>query len=161
VEIAQLQPALDDVFDHALIHHGFTPYMRDYELIVHASADPASGIQPAYLRYLFRFCVEATTRSVLSRDTWQRSRDDRLIDYERGKDLDAFVWGVNWQPLYPEFRVVADSARARAWSEAPGTDFHEVHMESNAHDVTLVFADLTVTEVDVGYAPFVITEDEP
>jgi hypothetical protein len=141
VGIAQLQPALDDVFDHALIHHGFTPYMRDYELIVHASADPASGIQPAYLRYLFRFCVEATTRSMLSRDTWQRSCDDR--------------------PLYPEFRVVADSARARAWSEALGTDFHEVHMESNAHDVTLVFADLTVTEVDVGYAPFVITEDEP
>jgi hypothetical protein len=33
-------------------------------------------------------------------------------------------------------------------------------MESNAHDVTLVFEDVTVTEVGVGYAPFVITDDE-
>ena len=161
MDVEQLQRALDDVYDHALIHHGFTPYMRDYELIVYASADPRTGIPPAYLRYLFRFCVEANTRSTLSRDTWQRSRDDRLTDHELGKDLDAFVWGVNWQPLYPEFGVVADSARARTWSEALGTDFHEVHMESNAHDVTLVFADLTVTEVDVGYAPFVITDDQP
>jgi hypothetical protein len=46
------------------------------------------------------------------------------------------------------------------WSDALGTDFHEVRMESNAHDVSLVFADLTVTEVAVGYTPFVITDDQ-
>jgi hypothetical protein len=161
VDIAQLQRTLDDVYDHALIHHGFTPYMRDYELIVSVTADPVTGIPPAYLRYLFRFCVEATTRSTLTRETWQRSQDERLIDYETGVDLDAFVWGVDWQPLDPGFSIVPDSARAQMWSATLGTDFHEVHMESNAHDLTLVFADLTVAEVDVGYAPFVITDDEP
>jgi hypothetical protein len=111
VDSARLQQALDEVYDQALIHHGFTPYMRDYELIVCATADPATGIPPAYLRYRFTFCVEATTRSTLSRDTWQRSHDERLIRYETGKDLDGFVWGVNWQPLDPGFGVVPDSAR--------------------------------------------------
>jgi hypothetical protein len=159
VDIAELQRALDDVSDHGLVYHGFTPYMRDYELIVFVTADPITGIPPAYLRYLFRFCVEATTRSTLSRESWQQSRDDRLIDYETGKDLDGFVWGVNWQPLYPGFEVVPDSGRARMWREAMGTDFHEVRMESNAHEISLVFADLRVTEVDEGYAPFVIARE--
>ena len=125
MDSAQLQQALDDVYDQALVHHGYTPYMRDYELIVYVTAESATGIPPAYLRYPFRFCVEATTRSTLSRDTWQRSRDERLIRYETGKDLDGFVWGVTWLPLDPGFGVVPDSARARMWSDALGTDFHE------------------------------------
>ena len=160
MESAQLQQALDDVFDHALVYHAFTPYMRDYELIIHVTADPVTGIQPEYLRYLFRFCVEATTRSAVSAETWQVSRDERLIRYDTGKDLDGFVWGVNWQPLYPGFSIVPESARARMWSEELGTDFHEVRLESNGHDITLVFADLVVTRLDVGYTPFAVSDDD-
>jgi hypothetical protein len=126
VHPVQLQQALADLYDHALIRHGFTPYLRDYELIVNVTADPRTGIPPAYLRSLFTFCVEATTRSTLSRETWQRSRDERLIRYETGKDLDGLVWGVHWQPLHPQFGVVPDSARARMWRDAMGTEFHEV-----------------------------------
>ena len=156
---SELQRALDNVYDQALIYHAFTPYMRDYELVIHASADPATGIRPEYLRYLFTFCVEATTRTALDRDVWHSSLDDRLIRYDTGKDLDGFVWGVNWQPLYPEFRLVPASARARTWSEAMGMDFHEVHIESNGHEISLVFADLAVSRVDAGYAPFTISSE--
>lgn len=59
MDAAALQRMLDEVFDQALVHHGFTGYLRDYEVIVHATADPRAGVQPAYLRYLFRHCVEA------------------------------------------------------------------------------------------------------
>lgn len=156
MDATQIQAALDDVHDQALIYHAFTPYMRDYELIVHATADPRSGIAPQYLRYLFTFCVEATTRTALDPETWRRSQDDRLIDHESGVDLDGFVWGVNWQLLYPAFDLVPNSSRARSWSRSLGTDFHELRVASNAHEMSLVFADLVVEEVDDGYAPFVV-----
>jgi hypothetical protein len=55
---------------------------------------------------------------------------------------------------------VPESARARMWSEAMGMDFHEVHLESNGHDISLVFADLVVTRVDIGYAPFTVSDDD-
>jgi hypothetical protein len=48
-----IQRAFDDVFDQALIFHGYTDYMRDYELITYATAAPSTGIQPSFDRYRF------------------------------------------------------------------------------------------------------------
>jgi hypothetical protein len=160
VDIRALQRALDDVFDQALVFHAFTPYMRDYELIVHATADPRTGIQPAHLRYLFKYCVEASTESTVADDTWRVSLDERLIEYSAGVELDGFVWGVNWQPLHPGMTVVPGSPRAQRWSERLGLDFHEVRIESNAHVITLVFSELVVTELPLGWSPFVVTADD-
>ncbi|WP_443054213.1 YxiG-like protein [Streptomyces sp. NBC_00683] len=41
---------LDETFDHAVVHHGYTNYMHDYEVLVCATADPRTGITPSYLR---------------------------------------------------------------------------------------------------------------
>ncbi|MFG1755236.1 YxiG-like protein [Streptosporangium sandarakinum] len=143
----KLQQALDDVFDQALLHHGFTNYMRDYQLVIHATADPRSGIAPATLRYLFRRCVQATCTTTVSAGTWRTSLDDRLITYETGVDLDGYVWGVNWQELYPGATLITDSPAARTWAAAVGIDFHEVRIQANAHDLTLVFSDLQIEEL--------------
>ena len=151
----QLQQALDDVLDHALVYHAFTRYMRDYELIVYVTADPRTGIPPVHLRYLFRYCVEALVESTVAVDTWRRSLDERLIRYDTGVDLDGYVWGVNSHVLYPGMSVMSPSARAEKWSADIGIDFQEVHIESNAHNISLIFSDLSVTEVGEGYAPFV------
>ncbi|MET7806012.1 YxiG-like protein [Micromonospora chersina] len=43
MEIAELRRALDDVFDRAVVYHACTNYMRDYEVIVYAPADPRTG----------------------------------------------------------------------------------------------------------------------
>jgi hypothetical protein len=40
-----------------------------------------------------------------------------------------------------------------------GIDFHEVRIETNAHNLTLLFSDPQVRGVPVGYTPFV-TEQE-
>ncbi|MGC9671579.1 hypothetical protein ACNTMW_34190 [Planosporangium sp. 12N6] len=77
MEIAQLRQALDDVFDQAVVYYAYTDYMRDYEVIVYATADPRTGIQPAHLRYLFKYCVEAETRTALRPETWRTSLDER------------------------------------------------------------------------------------
>jgi len=156
VDAAEIQRALDDVFDQALVFHAYTDYMRDYELVVQAVADPRTGIPPAYLRYLFRYCVESDVRSSVSLPGWSESLDDRLISFETGRDMDGYVWGVKWQVLYPGGRVVEGSTRASIWSESMGIDFHEIRVESNAHTITLVASDLEVTEIDPGYSPFTV-----
>lgn len=154
MNVKELREALDEVFDQALVYHAYADYMRDYEVIIHAAADPRTGISPEYLRYLFRYCVEAEVRTAVPPDVWRRSLDDRLIDYAAGVDLEGYVWGVKWQSLYPGAGLVPDSPRAAKWTEEIGIDFHEVQFRTNGHDLALVFADLQVTKLPQGYAPF-------
>jgi hypothetical protein len=143
----KLQQALDEVFDQALLHHGFVDYMRDYQLVIHATADPATGIAPTTLRYLFHHCVQAHCTTTVPAGTWRDSLDDRLTTYETGVDLDGYVWGVNWQMLYPGATLITDSPTARDWAAAIGIDFHEVRIQTNAHDLTLIFSDLHIEEL--------------
>ncbi|WP_329537250.1 hypothetical protein OG568_53115 (plasmid) [Streptomyces sp. NBC_01450] len=155
MDTAVLEQVLDEAFDHAVVHHGYTNYMRDYEVIVYATADPRTGITPSHLRYLFRYCVEARCETSVPVETWRVSLDDRLIEYETGADLDGYVWGVKWHCLYPGAKLLPESETTRRWSKALGIDFHEVRIETNAHNLALLFSDLQVSEVPVGYAPFV------
>jgi hypothetical protein len=159
MDTREIQAAFDDVFDQAVLFHGFADYLRDYDVFIYATADPRTGIPPKHLRYRFVHCVSAVVTSALSPPTWKRSLDERLVDYEQGRDLDGFVWGVRWQALYPGIRLVADSAEAQRWSRDLGVPFHEAVIETNAHHVCLVFSDLIVQAVEPGCAPFVVLED--
>ncbi|MGW9196708.1 YxiG-like protein [Micromonospora chersina] len=158
MEIRQLDRVLDEVFDQAVVYHAYTDYMRDYEVLVYATADPRTGIQPEHLRYLFKYCVVAETTTALSPDIWRDSLDQGLTDPEVGPNLDGYVWGVRWQALYPGAQRVADSRRAQEWAERIGIDFHEVRFEMNGHNLTLIFNDLEVTRLSRGYTPFRVTE---
>ncbi|AZK95532.1 MULTISPECIES: YxiG-like protein [Streptomyces] len=153
MDTAELQRTLNETVGHLVVHHGYTPYMRDYEVIVDAS----NGVQspPTYLRFLFRYCVEARCESFLSTDTWRDSLDDRLLDRETADpNPGSYVWGAKYHEMYgAELRP--ESEATRHWSKAVGIDFREVHIETNAHDLTLLFSDLEVSELPVGYAPFV------
>lgn len=157
VDEAQIQAALDDVFDQAIVFHAYTDYMRDYEIITYSGADARTSPLPT--RYLFRFCVEAEMITALRPDIWARSLDERLIDPEGGNHLDGYVWGVRWQRVYPGAKIVPNSERAKRWTDAVGLLFHEVSIETNGHNLTLVFADLQVTRAAPGYAPFLIDRD--
>ena len=154
---ADLAARLDQLFDCELVHHGFTSYMRDYELVVFQSTDPRSGIAPRHLRFLFRCCPEASVRSELAPDVWSTSMDDRLLDQHHVTlQSSGYAWGVQAQELYPGAVVVADSDRARWWSEQVGVPFHEIEVSANAHHLRLVFAGLEVTEIADGWTPFTV-----
>ncbi|WP_406375769.1 hypothetical protein OG788_39575 [Streptomyces sp. NBC_00647] len=155
MDTAVLEQMLDEAFDHAVVHHGYTSYMRDYEVIVYATADPSTAMESSYKRYLFRYCVEARCETSVPAETWRVSMDDRLIEQETGTELDGYVWGVKWHCLFPGARLLPDSEDARRWSNVLGIDFHEVRLETNAHNLTLIFSDLQVSEVPAGYAAFV------
>jgi hypothetical protein len=55
-------------------------------------------------------------------------------------------------------KIVPESEAAGRWAEAVGLEFHEVHIETNAHDLTLVFSDVQVSALSPGYAPFVVSD---
>ncbi|MGA3561621.1 YxiG-like protein [Melissospora conviva] len=156
MDIDEIQAAFDDVFDQAMVFHGFADYMRDYDVFVYATADPRTGITPKYLRYRFRYCVRAVTTSAVPPEVWMRSLDERLVDHEQGVDLDGYVWGVKWQDLYPGMKLLRDSPDAERWSQLLYLPFHEAIIETNGHNISLVFSDLAVDTVDHGYAPFVV-----
>jgi hypothetical protein len=156
MDAAEIQAAFDDVFDQAVVFHGFADYMRDYEVFIYVAGDPRAGTGPEHLRYRFRHCVRATATTAVSPQIWKRSLDERLTDYEQGRERDGYVWGVRWQALYPGMKLVQDSAEAARWSGELGIPFHEAVIETNGHNICLVFSDLNVTTVGTGYAPFVI-----
>lgn len=158
---SQIQAAFDDVFDQAIVFHGFADYMRDYEVFIHATADPRTGIRSEHLLYRFTRCVRATVTTALSPETWKRSLDERLVDYDQGRDLDGYVWGVRWQALYPGMKLVPDSADAQRWARELGLPFHEAAIETNGHNLTLIFSDLTVQAVEPGSTPFAVPGGGP
>ena len=161
VNRAEIQTEFDNVLDQAILFHGFADYMRDYEVFIYATADPCTGIKPEHMRYRFTHCVRASVTSAVTPETWKRSLDERLIDYERGRDLDGYVWGVKWQVLYPGIKLVPESDEAQHWSRELGLAFHEAVIETNGHNVSLVFSDLRVQTVQPGYVPFVVPRGGP
>ncbi|MFE5828901.1 hypothetical protein ACFQ67_08655 [Streptomyces sp. NPDC056488] len=152
MDTAELQRTLNEHIEAVVVHHGYTTSMRDHEVIINVWEGPQSP--STCLRYLFRYCVEARCETFLSTETWRDSLDARLLDGETAIDLDGYVRGANQHELYgAELRLRSEAALN--WSKAVGIDFHEVRIETNAHDLTLLFSDLEVSEVPVGYAPFV------
>lgn len=149
-----------DFFDMAIIYHGFTDYMRDYEVVVFWPASPGGGASLTK-RFLFRHCVHADVVTTLSPDTWSKSLDERLIVHDTEVDLDGYAWGVKWQNAYPGLTVVTESPDADSWSAGVGIPFHEVNIETNCQIFRLIFAELEVLDAPTGYAPFTVEPPPP
>lgn len=158
-----LSAKFEEVFDQSIVFHGFAEHLRDYDVFVYATADPRTGIRPEYLRYRFTHCVRADTRTAVSPEVWGWSLDERLLDHQVAVDLglEGYVWGVNFQVLYPGMTLVEGSPEAAEWSARLGIPFHEARIETNGHNLELVFSDLVVSKVEPGFAPFSIPQDGP
>lgn len=137
VEISEIRAAFDDVFDQAIVFHGFADYMRDYDVFVYVTAGP--GTVPRHLRYRFKHCVRAIATTAVPAEVWKRSLDERLVDFDQGRDVDGYLWGVRWQVLYPGMTLVPDSADAGRWSQILGIPFYEAMIETNGHNLSLIF----------------------
>lgn len=135
--------------------------MRDYDVIVYATADPRTGIRPEHLRYRFKNCVAASVTTALTPEIWKQSLDERLIDYDQGVDLEGYVWGVKWMLLYPGMRLVDGSEAAARWSAELDMPFYEASIDTNGHNITLVFSDLSVNVIEPGFAPFLVPDGGP
>lgn len=164
MNVAQIRQAFEDVFDQALLFHGFAAHMRDYDLYLYAAADPRTGLRPDHLRYRFVNCVRASVASSVARDVWARSLDDTFTDnveWLAAGSPEGYVWGVRWQMLYPGLALLPPTPETREWAAQLGVPFYEAVVETNAHTISLVFSDLRVDKLAAGATPFVVEDDEP
>lgn len=135
-----------DIFDNSILSHGFTDYMRDYRMVVYSMV----GSQDVgYWEYLFKACVECnyqTTVTTLSVNGWT---DDVFIDRDvyESSGQNGFLWGLKFSPAYPGWTYVEDSPRASSWADVIGMPMHEVGIETNHFNLTLVFHDLDVRRI--------------
>jgi hypothetical protein len=144
------------MFDHAIVEHRFTPYMRDYDIVVEVTAAVPDGSR-SYVasRYLYRFthCVMAQITTSLSDDTWRDSWNDEFIDYSNWENAGApsgYVWGVCWSLAYPGLSYVDHSELAREWSRRLGKTMHEVKIDTNSQNFGLVFHDVVIKQIAIG-----------
>ena len=133
----------EDFFDAAIVRHGFTDYMRDYEVYVSARNGP-----PNTDNHLYQFvgCVEAVYKTELSPELFNMSLPDEFVlsgpDYPDKDDPDGFIWGVRFAETYPGWTYVENGDRAQEWSKRLNRPMHELLITTGAYSLTLVFIDL-------------------
>ncbi|MDX6762179.1 hypothetical protein SIN09_22860 [Streptomyces sp. F8] len=151
MDTAALQQTLNETVEHLVVHHGYTTYMRDYEVVIYVWDAPRA-------------------RSTCGISSGTASRPDARRSWPRTPG------GPPWTTASSTAKPPTPTSAAMCGGEVPrdvpgrtpprvggrpplveavGIDFHEVHIETDAHDPTLLFSDLEVSEVPVGYAPFV------
>lgn len=146
------------MFDMAVVEHHFTPYMRDYDIIVDVSAavsDQKRSYVESRYRYRFTHCVLSEVTTAIQDETWADSWADIFFDDDAWEAADCpsgFVWGVCWMNAYPGLSYISDSPAARAWSERLGHSMHEILIETNVHNIRLIFHDVDITKVAHGNA---------
>jgi hypothetical protein len=145
VKSEELQAALERgyLFDGAIVRHGFTPYLRDYDIVAYFARGP---------EYLYRFshCPLAEVTTAVPDDIWQRSLGDNFIDYSewlKSGEPDGYIWGICESTVYPGAKYITDSRLAQGWTARLGKLMHEVIIETNGHNFRLVFHDLSVREL--------------
>ena len=82
---------------------------------------------------------------------WRESWEDIYTDYaawERADAPNGYVWGVCYQTAYPGAMYIENSQLASEWSRKLGKTMHEVRIETNGHDIGLIFHDLIVRELN-------------
>lgn len=135
--------------DGVILSHGFTSYMRDYEIL----AEVSNGYHKEGAgRYSYRFthCVHASYNTSVRDDTWRISWSDILTDYQRWNDADTpegFVWGVCWAEIYPGLTYLEESKAAADWSQRLAKPMHEILIETNVYSLNLVFHDVVITKL--------------
>ncbi len=143
------------LFDNGIIEHHFTPYLRDYDIIVEVQANTPNGQGYIEGRYLFRFthCVLAKVTTAVSDRAWQVSWGDVYIDYkawEEAGEPEGYVWGVCYSDVYPGLTYIEQSPLAEEWSMRLGHTMHEIFIETNGHNIRLVFHDVIIRKIAQG-----------
>ncbi len=143
MNVGEIKRALQEpLFDACIVKHGFAPFLRDYDVV--------AQIRTFQFLYRFTHCTSATVTTAVKDDFWKEAWEDIFTDYstwERAGCPDGYVWGVCYALTYPGARYIEDSAVAREWTGRLGKQMHEVRMETNGHNLNLVFHDLIVREL--------------
>jgi hypothetical protein len=144
--VDEMREALENpLCDSAIVRHGFAPFLRDYDVV--------AEINRHQFLYRFSHCTSAWVTTAVADWSWQESWDDVYTDYaawERAGAPNGYVWGVCYSAVYPGATYVENSELASEWSLKLGQPMHEVRIETNGHNLGLIFHDLIVRELKEG-----------
>ncbi len=135
-----------DLFDATILSHGFSAYMRDYQITAKVHQGNPSGV---YV-FMLQGCVESHYEPSISPHAF--SMDDELLDLQKMKKahkIDAFRWGVKGAEIYPGWTYFSNSQKAKVWTEKMGYSMHEVKFETNVYKLNIIFHNLKVTQPDL------------
>lgn len=121
--------------DAAILRHGFTDYMRDYEIIV----DARNGLPNTDLhKYQFIGCVEVHYQTRVSPLIFTESLPDEFgdsgPDYPEKEDPDGFIWDVRY--LTAHWVYLEESDRSKYWSKVMKREMHQITIETEAFQLT-------------------------
>jgi hypothetical protein len=146
--VADVKTTLEEfpMFDTAILRHGFTPFMRDYQVLTEVSWERLKG------QFLYRFthCPVAQVETRVRDDVWRSSWGDEFTEYsawQAAGEPEGFVWGVEHSVAYPGLKLEKRSSLAAQWSKRLGREMHDVTVETEAFHLRLVFHDLVVRKV--------------
>lgn len=138
--------------DVGVLHHGFAPHMRDYDLVFEALwGKKEGGDAKGTYRLRFTHCPEATTTTAVRDSAWRQAWSDVFIDeaqWDAAGAPEGFCWWARWSTAQPGLKYIDDSPHAKDWSERLGKPMHEISMTTEAFQVRIVFHDFTVTKLD-------------
>ncbi|WP_148041381.1 YxiG-like protein [Rufibacter immobilis] len=139
---------LDEIYDVAILRHGFTDYVRDYQFEIEAN-----WIGDLAGRYIltFKHCYDLIYKTLIDDDLIKKSWDDLFTDFEtweKHKEPDGFVWGTNWSLAYPGFEEIKDSEKANDWSKRLGKQMKESKLETNSFEITLIHEEWNLKKIN-------------
>ncbi|HEU4420202.1 MAG TPA: hypothetical protein VFT55_14800, partial [Planctomycetota bacterium] len=90
--------------DVGILHHGFAPHMRDYDVVFEAVWGKKWGDAKGTYRLRFSHCPEATTITAVLDSGWKQAWSDIFINedqWEAAGSPGGFCWWARWSTAYP------------------------------------------------------------
>ena len=143
------------LYDVRLVSHEFTTYLRDYTVVTEQSAADINGDSYIFARYLYCFthCVYVQISTALTDEIWHKSWPDSFLEFETWRSAgspEGFAWWVRSSDAYRGFIFKPDSPLAADWTNRLSQPMHELLIETNTHNITLVFNDVHIKKIAKG-----------
>ena len=124
-----------------ILKHGYTDYMRDYEVLVCSLLGPPWD---DLHKYQFVGCVEAHCQSVIDPQIYSDSMSDENIlcaEEESAEQPDGFIWGVRSSEI-PSIDFFQGTDSSDFWSDKLRAPCYEARLVTEAYSLKLVFHEL-------------------
>lgn len=132
----------------AIVRHGYTDYMRDYDVLVAGIEGPP--FSDAH-RYQFVMCVYAVVNTNVDEKILFGSFEDELVlsDINQSGDTDkeCVHWGVRESTAQFGLELVQNSEIASEWTRKLRRPMSEIRIETEIFRLDLVFAELRYEKI--------------
>lgn len=125
---------LENLYDIAILRHGFADYNRDYEFIIEIGGQINAG----QFLLVFKNVYELTYKTTLPYKVIRQSLHDDFTNYQKWQDngeKEGFVWEVNYSLAYPGFTIKDNSDNAIKWTKELGINMYEIILDTNTYKI--------------------------